>query len=191
MIIVPGIVFAGYKATQLILVDRLGLSVPLIAGSREAGSNNKGGVATNLRPRNTSTEIATTPRQNTTQNQRAADGDVSQPLSNGPSSAPTSSTGQAAPAAVCSNTDIPAEACHTIRSVESQGIKDNQYITFDTGQIPDGAQAAFNLNSWSSTENEKATIGATVQTPDYSSVYVIIYMQKDAGVWKLTSYRMS
>lgn len=94
-------------------------------------------------------------------------GNFSQP---GSVSSPTqpAPTSQAPTAA---STGMPAGVTTALNSIESNGIKGNPYVAFDTSNLPDGAIVKIDRSTWSANGTNQGTVKGTI----------IVYGQSQSG----------
>lgn len=84
---------------------------------------------------------------------------------------------------------IPDGVTAALNSIEANGIKGNQYITFDTSDVPAGTIIKTNRSSWSAQSSSQGTVSSviTVLGQNHTGSLSLGLIN---GEWRVTSYSM-
>lgn len=87
----------------------------------------------------------------------------------------------------CGVSGMPENACATIISVEKYGLKNNQNVTADTSQLPNGIIIEVDETTWQQPGPElgNVTFEARVGPESYSGK---AFLQVTSGTWKIISF---
>lgn len=90
----------------------------------------------------------------------------------------------------CGIADMPEGACNVIRSIQQNGIKENNNVTFDTSQVPSAAKVSIDEHSWKKVSESLSQVEVTLSALGKKQTG-LIYLQLVNGTWKATGYKVS
>jgi hypothetical protein len=105
-------------------------------------------------------------------------------------SQPSQTTADNSKTVYCGIADMPEGACNVIRSIQQNGIKENNNVTFDTSQVPSAAKVSVDEHSWKKVSESLSQIDVTLSALGKKQTG-LIYLQLVNGTWKATGYKVS
>ncbi len=110
--------------------------------------------------------------------------------SDGPKNNNNSSSPSATKSKHCGVENMPQGVCTAIKSIESEGIYNNQYIATDTSVVPPEATINIKRDTWKSSNPDQGTISYTANYSD-QDFYGLLYFNKQNNSWEVVDYTLN